>query len=102
MSETLMAIQLTDAQIIGLLSGPKLLPSDYQSRLAPIIFPMSIGAAAMTPGGPWPMKPGNVGGSPSRPVREGDPLTACASSWRGPALRLAPRAAGTARWTNYT
>jgi hypothetical protein len=25
---------------------------------APIIFPMSISAAAMTPGGPWSMKPG--------------------------------------------
>src|SRR4029434_10569308 len=28
--------------------------------------------------------------------------TAGASCWRGPALRLAPRAASTARWTNYT
>ena len=30
-----MAIQLTDAQIISLLSEPKALPSDYQSRLQP-------------------------------------------------------------------
>jgi hypothetical protein len=28
-----MAIQLTDAEIISLLSEPKALPSDYQSRL---------------------------------------------------------------------
>jgi len=28
-----MAIQLTDAEIIDLLSEPKALPSDYQSRL---------------------------------------------------------------------
>jgi len=47
-----MAIQLTDAEIVSLLSEPKALPSDYRSRLAPINFPMSISAAAMTAGGP--------------------------------------------------
>jgi len=38
----------------------------------PIIVPMSISTAAMTLGGPRPMKPG-IWGSPSRSVRGGDP-----------------------------
>ena len=60
-----MVIALTDAQIISLLSEPKALPSEYESRLAPIIFPMSIlsiSAASRTLGGPWPMKPRHLGG----------------------------------------